>query len=532
MSLTKVTYSMIDGSQANVLDFGADPTGVASSTTAIANAIASGASQIYFPPGTYLCTINLSTNGVKLVGSGRDVYNTGKGTILKNNSASSPLINITGQNALVSDMYLDNNLVPADTIYLDGSTYSVVERISIQNHGNASVKKYAVHMDGATISALTDIAIRDNDQAYGGALQITTSFYCTVTNFSSGRSGTNSNQWAFESFGLAGAVFTNLYLEEGGGNGLIFISQGRGSTFYSFSSELFASRLPVLPDPSFIRMDSCENIQWIGGYISHQTSSSTTVVPIFSASACDGVTIDGMYFNRSVNSTDILVLQGSTSNNITLTNITTRNVVAIGNSTPVACNICDIASGTNVVIDNVYARSAGQTVFVSDMVNMQIGNAPNVSVLNGSVNATANTFAPAFLAVAPSLSNATGDGTLTSVDFTTEIFDTNSNFNTVTGVFTAPCQGRYSFNVTIELSGLTSSHTSGLIVLLTSNRNYRIFSGNPYAISSSGGMAITGTVLADMDSADTAYVAVQVSGGTKVVTIEATTSKFSGNLYK
>ena len=39
MALTKVSYSMINGSPFNILDFGADPTGQTDSTTAIQNAI-------------------------------------------------------------------------------------------------------------------------------------------------------------------------------------------------------------------------------------------------------------------------------------------------------------------------------------------------------------------------------------------------------------------------------------------------------------------------------------------------------------
>lgn len=52
MSLTKVTYSMIQGAVVNVLDYGADPTGVADSTTAGTLAIATGKS-VYWPAGTY-----------------------------------------------------------------------------------------------------------------------------------------------------------------------------------------------------------------------------------------------------------------------------------------------------------------------------------------------------------------------------------------------------------------------------------------------------------------------------------------------
>jgi len=65
MSLTKVSYSMIEGAPINVLDKGADPSGVADSTTAIQAAItASEGSSCFFPEGTYLITaaINLPSN--------------------------------------------------------------------------------------------------------------------------------------------------------------------------------------------------------------------------------------------------------------------------------------------------------------------------------------------------------------------------------------------------------------------------------------------------------------------------------------
>ena len=62
MSLTKATYSMIEGAPVNVLDYGADPTGVADSTAAIQAAIDAGvvASQVVFmPAGTYKVTDTL-----------------------------------------------------------------------------------------------------------------------------------------------------------------------------------------------------------------------------------------------------------------------------------------------------------------------------------------------------------------------------------------------------------------------------------------------------------------------------------------
>jgi hypothetical protein len=63
MALTKVTYSMIDARFANVLDYGADPTGVADSTTAIQTAITNNAA-VFIPAGNYRCdnTISIVSN--------------------------------------------------------------------------------------------------------------------------------------------------------------------------------------------------------------------------------------------------------------------------------------------------------------------------------------------------------------------------------------------------------------------------------------------------------------------------------------
>ena len=61
MSLTKVTYSMIDARFANVLDYGADPTGVADSTSAIQTAINDNAA-VFIPAGTYRCDNTITIN--------------------------------------------------------------------------------------------------------------------------------------------------------------------------------------------------------------------------------------------------------------------------------------------------------------------------------------------------------------------------------------------------------------------------------------------------------------------------------------
>lgn len=64
MALTKVSFSMIESAPANVLNYGADPTGVADSTAAI-NAALDASNQVFMPEGTYK------------VSSGELTFNTG-----------------------------------------------------------------------------------------------------------------------------------------------------------------------------------------------------------------------------------------------------------------------------------------------------------------------------------------------------------------------------------------------------------------------------------------------------------------------
>lgn len=77
MSLTKATYSMISGSPVNVVDFGADPSGVVDSAAAITSAIAAVKAagfggMIWFPKGKYRINSTIDSadlRGVRFVGA-------------------------------------------------------------------------------------------------------------------------------------------------------------------------------------------------------------------------------------------------------------------------------------------------------------------------------------------------------------------------------------------------------------------------------------------------------------------------------
>jgi Pectate lyase superfamily protein len=70
MSLTKVSYSMIQGAVVNVLDYGADPTGATPSQSAFVAALATG-KAVFIPEGTYLINNTLQLqDGQTVFGAG------------------------------------------------------------------------------------------------------------------------------------------------------------------------------------------------------------------------------------------------------------------------------------------------------------------------------------------------------------------------------------------------------------------------------------------------------------------------------
>ena len=129
--------------------------------------------------------------------------------------------------------------------------------------------------------------------------------------------------------------------------------------------------------------------------------------------------------------------------------------------------------------------------------------------------------------------NFSGDGTQYTVPFAgTETFDQNADFDGTT--FTAPVSGTYIFNYSISMDAIGSSHTNGRVEFKTSNRDYRHSRVNPYAVGAADNWALQGSIIADMDASDTAYVTIIIGGGTKVVDLSgdgtAAYTYFSGCL--
>lgn len=130
---------------------------------------------------------------------------------------------------------------------------------------------------------------------------------------------------------------------------------------------------------------------------------------------------------------------------------------------------------------------------------------------------------PAFRAYkSANTANATGDGTNVTVVFDMENVDQNNDFDTTTGLFTAPVDGFYVFSALVAFQPLTASHTRGDLQFLlngTPIANGTIL--NVGAVRELVGQStnLTATMGYFLSSGDTFGVEINVSGSTKTVAI-------------
>lgn len=133
----------------------------------------------------------------------------------------------------------------------------------------------------------------------------------------------------------------------------------------------------------------------------------------------------------------------------------------------------------------------------------------------------------AFLAKNAGGQNNLATGSDVTIAYGNEITDTGSNF--ASNTFTAPSTGNYLLNASVRLGSIDSASSAYSMKIITSNRTYT------YTIDPSqfaGDLAFytfTMSVVADMDTSDTAIVAINQSGGTAQSDVSSE-SFFSGAL--
>ena len=230
----------------------------------------------------------------------------------------------------------------------------------------------------------------------------------------------------------------------------------------------------------------------------------TLTFPLTTSSTA-GITILGLEILAS--NTTCLTVDGSTTSQAEFINLNsgTASGISIGASGDFSLRYSRITSSNANAITGAGNLRASAVTFDSTTTINPTTLTPN-SIGPTNINRTQ----PAFLAVLASAdTNVTGNGTLyvvgTNVAYT-EIFDQANNFSGTT--FTAPVTGRYHFDVKATFNGITIA-TSFEVLLVTSNRFY---DHQTVTVSPTGNYTLSFSVLADMDSGDTANMSVRVSG--------------------
>lgn len=149
------------------------------------------------------------------------------------------------------------------------------------------------------------------------------------------------------------------------------------------------------------------------------------------------------------------------------------------------------------------------------LVGGGIGVAPSfTSNFKVTSDVMTNTSQPAFYAYLSSIaSNVTGDSTVYTIVFDTELFDQSSSFNNSTGTFTAPVTGKYFLHAQCLVQGGTAISAANLAIL-TNAGQLRSFSNTPLTASTTSVFYEKSGIIS-MTAGDTATVTITCadSGG-------------------
>lgn len=204
------------------------------------------------------------------------------------------------------------------------------------------------------------------------------------------------------------------------------------------------------------------------------------------------------------------------TNKVTLAKIAQGTALSVlgvtGNAT---ANYADMAAGADY---NIMRRSGTAIAFGS--IDLSQSGAVGSSVLGTANGGTGkSTVCKVIAYLASDQTDVTGDGTAVTIVGGTEEVDSGGNHATATGIFTAPTTDDYVCWIRYRFDGITGSHTSMSVDLVTTGGTHILEYLNPTVIAVGGVVIGYAAMMIRLTAADTAKFQVTISGGTKVVDI-------------
>jgi hypothetical protein len=204
MSLTKVTYSMIAGSPVNVLDYGADSTGVTDSTSSIIAALLAGSGKtVVFPEGTYIVDGSLLR-----IYSGTTVFGYGATLKLKADSYSTTAYFLGTNTGITYDAgYATTSDVAIFGLTIDGNIANVTTTNSC----------YGINAYKTSGFLVQDVNIKDLPGVIGGGYGIAFSFSTDVQAVNVNINRTDRQNiivWETKNAKISGCTLKDSYLRD------------------------------------------------------------------------------------------------------------------------------------------------------------------------------------------------------------------------------------------------------------------------------------------------------------------------------